>query len=209
MKSRPGNERSSQKTQIVDPAFIDDGVLRACPSIEVMAERLTRLVDRIEEVGRTKFLTAVVLANKHLRDLLIAQARWLDRDGRLRVLEPKVLQSRLASIQDKAAAFGYALARAEAEVAARPAARAQRVRASKGGASRGKQKTAEAEAWKADALEWAKGKDRNAWSRSKLAQEIIFQFDGKTPTQKSVEDWLKNEAEQPYGPIRSRARKGR
>jgi len=67
---------------------------------------------------------------------------------------------------------------------------------------------ADAEAWKRDALPFAARCDaaHPEWSRSKIATEILHNFDWEKPGHKAVEDWLRLEAEQPNGPLRSRAR---
>lgn len=88
---------------------------------------------------------------------------------------------------------------------------AQQIRAARegGGAKRGEQMKAAADTWKAQALPYAidqDGKYRKL-TRETLAARIERKFDGKVPGRKAITDWLKNEAEAPNGPIRSRARK--
>jgi hypothetical protein len=77
-----------------------------------------------------------------------------------------------------------------------------------GGATRGAQLSAKAAEWKAEAMKIAVDLDRKhpEYTRSKLATEITFNAGCEMPEHKSVEDWLKNQAEAPNGPIRSRSR---
>ncbi|MBK1970948.1 hypothetical protein JIX59_16525 [Brevundimonas diminuta] len=88
---------------------------------------------------------------------------------------------------------------------------AQRLQAARegGGTKRGEQMKAAAERWKAQALPYALDQDRKnpKWTRDRLATEISHQFEGEVPGHKAVTDWLKNEAEEPNGPIRCRSRK--
>ena len=78
-----------------------------------------------------------------------------------------------------------------------------------GGSARGAALSQRAAQWKAKMLPVAEQLDRENpdWDRQKLAMEIIFKTDLKEVGIRSVEDWLKKEAEEPNGPIRSRARK--
>lgn len=88
---------------------------------------------------------------------------------------------------------------------------AQQVQAAResGGAKRGAQMTATADVWKVTVLPYVAQQDRKnpKWTRDRLATEITHQFEGEVPGHKAVTDWLKDEAEEPNGPIRSRARK--
>ncbi len=88
---------------------------------------------------------------------------------------------------------------------------AQQIRAARegGGTKRGEQMKAAAGKWKTQALEYAIDQDREnpKWTRDRLATEIGYQFEGEVPGHKAVTDWLKDEAEQPNGPLRSRSRK--
>lgn len=88
------------------------------------------------------------------------------------------------------------------------AGRAEAQRA--GGAKRGEQIAQLAEAWKAEALQIAlKLDERNPmFTRDKMATEVLERIVGEqVPGHKSIEVWLRQEAEHPNGPIRSRARK--
>lgn len=79
-----------------------------------------------------------------------------------------------------------------------------------GGKSRGAQVAANAQAWKREALEIAQKLDAGPKQRTRdrLATDIIDRLKGENlPGHKAVEIWLKNEAEQPNGPLRSRARR--
>lgn len=78
-----------------------------------------------------------------------------------------------------------------------------------GGSARGAALKRQAAQWKAKMLPVAERLDREHpdWDRQKLAMELIFETDLKDVGLRSVEDWLKGEAEEPNGPIRSRARK--
>jgi hypothetical protein len=89
-----------------------------------------------------------------------------------------------------------------------------------GGAKRGAELKKQAAEWKAELLPVAIALDQKhpEWERQKLAQEIVWQAEPKYVkrngeikyiSNRSVEDWLKNEAEEPRGPIRSRAQKQR
>ena len=73
-----------------------------------------------------------------------------------------------------------------------------------GGKTRGLEVSQKAQAWKAEALEIAQRIDKPTWSRTKLATEISWKAKGEIPGIKSLENWLKDEAEMPNGPIRSR-----
>lgn len=119
-----------------------------------------------------------------------------------------LLKFSLESIQEAAAAFGYAVGLAEAEAAVRSSARALVTNRSRGGKTTGSRKTEAAKiAWQDDVLKWAEMKDFREgknWPRSKFAQEILFQFEGKVPGLKQIEKWLAKHAEAPNGPLRSR-----
>lgn len=80
-----------------------------------------------------------------------------------------------------------------------------------GGKARAAELKKQAAEWKEKLLPVAVRLDQDHpdWDRQKLAMEIIFETDLKEVSLRSVEDWLKNEAEEPQGPIRSRARKQR
>jgi hypothetical protein len=79
-----------------------------------------------------------------------------------------------------------------------------------GGTQRGQAIAAKAKAWKTEALEIALARDakRPRLNREQLALHIMEQIKGETvPNFKTVETWLRQEAEQPHGPIESRARR--
>ena len=78
-----------------------------------------------------------------------------------------------------------------------------------GGVQRGLNLKNEAAKWKAEVLPVAIKLDQKhpEWNRQKLAQEILFMAAPEKVGLRSIEDWLRDEAEQPRGPIRSRARK--
>ena len=89
-------------------------------------------------------------------------------------------------------------------------ARARREAQKSGGKERGIQMAAKAQSWKREALEIAKKLDSSAKqsTRDRLATDILDRMTCETlPGHKAVEVWLKEEAEQPNGPIRSRARR--
>lgn len=83
---------------------------------------------------------------------------------------------------------------------------------SKGGKGRAEQLREKASIWKAAALKAAILLDAKhpEWPRSKLATEIAFKIDApddfRLPGIRQIEIWLKEEAEQPNGPIASRSR---
>ncbi len=78
-----------------------------------------------------------------------------------------------------------------------------------GGKKRGDALKEKAQEWKGRLLPLALALDADHpdWNRQKLAMEVMFRDDTQDVTLRSVEDWLKKEAEQPNGPIMSRARK--
>jgi hypothetical protein len=80
-----------------------------------------------------------------------------------------------------------------------------------GGKARGAELKKQAAGWKEKLFPVAERLDREhpEWDRQKLAMEIIFKTDLKEVGLRSVEDWLKNEAEEPNGPLRRRGRKQR
>jgi hypothetical protein len=80
-----------------------------------------------------------------------------------------------------------------------------RARGGKARADKDKCRVAE---WKSNALAFAlvKNGTNPSWSRSKMATEILHHFDWDRPGQRTVEEWLRLEAEQPNGPLRSRSR---
>jgi hypothetical protein len=80
---------------------------------------------------------------------------------------------------------------------------------SAGGKAAGQEKQAKAAEWKAKALPVAQKLvgSNPSWTRGKLAAEIVYHFDWKTPGSRQVENWLKDEAEAPRGPLPSRARR--
>lgn len=82
---------------------------------------------------------------------------------------------------------------------------------SAGGKAAGQEKQAKAAEWKAKALPVAQKlvDSHPSWNRGKLATEILHHFDWETPGHRQVENWLKDEAEAPRGPLPSRARKFR
>lgn len=89
-------------------------------------------------------------------------------------------------------------------------ARARREAQKSGGKERGIQMASKAQSWKREALEIAKKLDSSAKqsTRDRLATDILDRMKCETlPGHKAVEVWLKEEAEQPNGPIRSRARR--
>jgi hypothetical protein len=97
---------------------------------------------------------------------------------------------------------------ATADATAQVAAQVQAARAI-GGVRRGAELKAAAAEWKAHLLPMAIELDRRhpTWTRQQLATDLLFQSKlEKTVGLKSIEDWLKQEVEQPNGPIRSRAR---
>ncbi len=78
-----------------------------------------------------------------------------------------------------------------------------------GGAARGAQIAAKAALWKPEALEVAKILDRELPKRTRggLATEVLHHLKTKDlPSHKAIEDWLKDHAEEPNGPITSRRR---
>lgn len=75
---------------------------------------------------------------------------------------------------------------------------------SKGGKERGAKLSQDAQLWKTEALEIARRIDQPGWSRTKLATEVLFKAKSDLPGIKSIENWLRDEAESPRGPIRSR-----
>lgn len=79
-----------------------------------------------------------------------------------------------------------------------------------GGTSRGQAITAKAKAWKAEALEIALVRDakRPRLNRDQLVMHIMDHIKGEhVPNSKSIETWLRTEAEKPHGPLESRARR--
>lgn len=89
-------------------------------------------------------------------------------------------------------------------------ARARREAQKAGGKERGIQMAAQAQSWKREALEIARKLDASAKqsTRDRLATDILDRLTCETlPGHKAIEVWLKDEAEEPNGPIRSRARR--
>jgi hypothetical protein len=85
-------------------------------------------------------------------------------------------------------------------------------RRKRGGEERAAALKQEAAIWKAQMLPLAIEADAKHphWSRQQIAIELLYAHKGdKEIGLKSIEDWLKDEAEQPNGPIRSGARKKR
>jgi hypothetical protein len=79
-----------------------------------------------------------------------------------------------------------------------------------GGAKRGEVIAAKARAWKAEALDIALARDQKPphLNRQKMAMHIMERIKGETvPEFKSVDTWLRTEAEKPHGPVDSRARR--
>jgi hypothetical protein len=78
-----------------------------------------------------------------------------------------------------------------------------------GGHARGAELKDKAALWKGQLLPIAVKLDNKhpEWKREKLAQEIIWESGIEEVGHRSVIDWLMREAEQPNGPITSRARK--
>ncbi|WP_298128062.1 hypothetical protein [Brevundimonas sp.] len=89
-------------------------------------------------------------------------------------------------------------------------ARALREAQKSGGKERGIQMATKAQSWKREALEIAKKLDSSAKqsTRDRLATDILDRLTCESlPGHKAIEMWLKDEAEAPNGPIRSRARR--
>lgn len=79
-----------------------------------------------------------------------------------------------------------------------------------GGTRRGQDIAAKAKAWKAEALEIALARDakHTPLNRQRLAMHIMDRMKSDpVPNFKTVETWLRQEAEQPHGPLESRARR--
>ena len=79
-----------------------------------------------------------------------------------------------------------------------------------GGLKRGQTIAAKARVWKAEALEIALAADTKTprLNRQQLAMHIMERIKGeRVPEFKSVDTWLRTEAEKPHGPLESRARR--
>ena len=141
---------------------------------------------------------------ERLRECIAEITRYTPTD-----IEGRWLSAQIYMSQNAAASFGYALAIAEAEAGARHIAKRELGNRGKGGRSRAEQIQRAAQAWKERALPVTIKLDRAhpKWTRSRLATEIAQHFDWETPSQATIVMWLKNEAEQPNGPVKSRARK--
>ena len=203
--------RDGKKTELYVPmtfansAFMDDGQGLVRPNLDRMKLRLAILDAKVSETKSTDFLLALTDCTRRSADFHDHLASYVTAAD----VSHSPDHFALYRLCDAAAAFGYSLARAEAELVARPGLRQAKARARRAGQARGVQKKANADAWKAEALDWAVQNDKPAITRSALATALIFQFDWKNPDHKTVENWLKYEAEQPVGPLRSRARKRR
>jgi len=79
----------------------------------------------------------------------------------------------------------------------------------KGGATQAQNNKNDARAWKERALPYAIEMDaaHPDVSRDELADMITTHFKKKVKGHRAVYAWLQNEAEEPNGPIRSRAKK--
>jgi hypothetical protein len=117
------------------------------------------------------------------------------------------------TIPHLAAAFGYAVGIAEAEFSVRREVRAGRRKRSEGGKVRAQQQKSRADAWKGVALRFARESDRSPkmLSRERLAGRIERALDPEDlivrPSRSTIITWLRDEAEQPNGPLRSRRRR--
>ena len=196
--------------------YQDDEGRVALPGVSFMAERVRSLVDLVNssDVTTSRPLFAAVREANHLLSSVYALTKEIDEDFTklLPKGSPRLFDS-LRRIENAASAFGYCLARAEAESESGPMRRAKSRGNRKGGVKRGDAKAAEAAVWKKAALKYAVKVDRPSLSRGGLATEIIALLSQMTlplsPSLKAVEDWLMKEAERPKGPIRSRRRRAR
>lgn len=178
-----------------------------CVSLSAMAGALQEALQP-SEVQPDERITAAYLAASASGELLLALT---PRNG---VVEyPELLRICVAlgqaDVRQMQVASGLWTIMADADVNDR-LVQARRHAQQTGGKSRGAQVAANAQAWKREALEIAQKLDSGPKQRTRdrLATDIIDRLKGENlPGHKAVETWLKDEAEQPNGPIRSRARR--
>jgi len=201
------NEKLKESVTFASVLLLETGFGIAQANFATMKRRLEELeseVFRSPDKYGPKAAQACRVANELFDDLRVETQRVATL--RAHQSEPMFVQDASANI---AAAFGYAFAQAEAEFGSRYEVRAGRKDRSKGGKISGIKRAETTAAWQAEALIQAQKLDQSKKpiKRSRMASLIMLALEPKfTIGHASVENWLKDVAEKPNGPIRSRAR---
>jgi len=199
--------RPSPSMLFSDPLLmeLEDGL--AVRSYWVLLARLGEL-EKIYKADKSAY------DQKAQSTLKIAQNIFIELHSAIAAASKSLAPSAIEflTIPHLAAAFGYAVSLAEAEFSVRREVRAGRRRRSEGGKARARGQKADAEVWKRAALEVAIKNDRGPGmlTREALAMRVVRVLEKKKlkvmPSRYTVTAWLRQEAEQPNGPLRSRHR---
>jgi len=190
-------------------ATVDRGfsVPEDCGSFSAMAGELQEVLKPLEAQPDERITAAYLAASAsgELVRALTSASEAIEYPDLLRIC----VTLGQADVRQKQVASGLWTIIADADVNDR-LVQARRHAQQVGGRSRGAQVAANAQAWKREALDIAQKLDSGPkkWTRDRLATDIIDRLKGENlPGHKAVETWLKDEAEQPNGPLRSRARR--
>jgi len=207
-------EKPTEPITFTHPLILETDLGIAQPNYWTMSHRLQELKNELFRApGKygSRASNAIKIADELFQKLRDRDWEiYLGRDATENVenLKLKLVSARRST--HTAAAFGYALAQAEAELTSRLEVRTARMKKSDGGKARAAQLQSRANDWKIPALEIAKSLDRSAhkFTRDALTTEILIKLYDKMepPSAATVNAWLRNEVE-PKGLIRSRARK--